>query len=207
MLDRDSNGESEYKITTNYDLRNYLSDQLGVEECKVESVKKPNNMYIWSTMNSADQGVFPMDTSFKRRWDFTYIGIDDNDEKLYGKHIMLAKNKTQKVYWNKLRKALNSFLSKEKINEDKLLGPYFISKDIIIPESGDEINCEKFIDAFKSKVIMYLFVDAAKQKQFKLFSGCSHNPNGYSEICEEFEEKGVTIFNQEIVLECEVEYT
>ena len=72
MLDRDSDGVSEYKIATTNDMRRYLSEQLGVEETKVESIKIPNNMFIWATMNSADQGVFPMDTAFKRRWDFAY---------------------------------------------------------------------------------------------------------------------------------------
>ena len=81
-------------------------------------------MFIWATMNSADQGVFPMDTAFKRRWDFTYLGIDDNDQDLQGKYVYLADDKSQKVEWNKLRKAINNFLAKEKINEDKQLGPY-----------------------------------------------------------------------------------
>ncbi|WP_337904771.1 hypothetical protein [Mesomycoplasma ovipneumoniae] len=205
LLDRDSDGVSEYKIATTNDMRRYLSEQLGVEESKLESIKIPNNMFIWATMNSADQGVFPMDTAFKRRWDFTYLGIDDNDHALHGKYVMLSDNKTQKVEWNKLRKAINKFLADCKINEDKQLGPYFLSKDIIIPEQGDEINREKFISAFKNKVIMYLFEDAAKQKRSKLFQGCSNDSTRYSQICKEFEQKGVKIFNPDIVSKCHIE--
>ena len=109
-------------------MRKYLSEELGVDESQVETIKMPNNMFIWATMNSADQGVFPMDTAFKRRWDFTYLGIDDSDEKIRGKYVYLGEDKSQKVEWNKLRKAINNFLAKCKINEDKQLGPYFISK-------------------------------------------------------------------------------
>ncbi|UVO15155.1 hypothetical protein KW512_03170 [Mesomycoplasma ovipneumoniae] len=205
LLDRDSDGVSEYKIATTNDMRRYLSEQLGVEESKLESIKIPNNMFIWATMNIADQGVFPMDTAFKRRWDFTYLGIDDNDHALHGKYVMLSDNKTQKVEWNKLRKAINKFLADCKINEDKQLGPYFLSKDIIIPEQGDEINREKFISAFKNKVIMYLFEDAAKQKRSKLFKGCSEDSTRYSQICKEFEQKGVEIFHPDIVSGCDIE--
>ncbi|WP_096385678.1 AAA family ATPase [Mycoplasmopsis bovigenitalium] len=205
LLDRDSKGVSEYKIATTNDMRRYLSEQLGVEESNLETIKIPNNMFIWATMNSADQGVFPMDTAFKRRWDFTYLGIDDSDDALRGKYVMLSDKKTQKVEWNKLRKAINKFLSDNKINEDKQLGPYFLSKDIIIPEQGDEINREKFISAFKNKVIMYLFEDAAKQKRSKLFEGCSKDSTRYSQICKEFEQKGVGIFNADIILDCDIE--
>ena len=162
-------------------------------------------MFIWATMNSADQGVFPMDTAFKRRWDFTYLGIDDNDHNLQGKYVYIADDKSQKVEWNKLRKAINNFLAKEKINEDKQLGPYFISRNIVVPQTGDEIDRDKFINTFKNKVIMYLFEDAAKQKRAKLFEGCFQNSSRYSEICKEFEAKGVGIFNQDIQLDCEVE--
>lgn len=205
LLDRDDDGVSEYKIATTYDMRKYLAQELDVDESQVENIKIPNNMFIWATMNSADQGVFPMDTAFKRRWDFTYLGIDDNDEKVRGKYVYLSEDKSQKVEWNKLRKAINNFLAKYKINEDKQLGPYFLSKGIIIPEQGDEIDRERFISAFKNKVIMYLFEDAARQKRSKLFEGCSQNSTRYSQICKEFEKKGVKIFNQDIVLECEIE--
>ena len=206
LLDRNSDGVSEYKITTSYDMRKYIAQELEVDESQVESIEIPNNMFIWATMNSADQGVYPMDTAFKRRWDFTYLGIDDNDEKLRGKYVLLSENRTQKVEWNKLRKAINNFLSKEKVNEDKQLGPYFISKDIIIPDQGDEINREKFIGAFKNKVIMYLFEDAAKQKRSKLFEGCHEKSIRYSQICEDFEKKGIEIFNEDIKAQCDLEY-
>ncbi|WRK55193.1 hypothetical protein SD457_10500 [Coprobacillaceae bacterium CR2/5/TPMF4] len=205
LLDRDSNGVSEYKIATTYDMRKYLSEELRVDESQVETIKIPNNMFIWATMNSADQGVFPMDTAFKRRWDFTYLGIDDSDEMIHGKYVYLGEDKSQKVEWNKLRKAINNFLAKYKINEDKQLGPYFISKDIVVPENGNEIDRDNFIKTFKNKVIMYLFEDAAKQKRSKLFEGCFEKCSRYSEICKEFEIKGVGIFNSDIQIDCEVE--
>lgn len=53
---------------------------MGGEPDDYKQLQIPDNMFIWATMNSADQGVFPMDTAFKRRWDFTYIGIDDGEK-------------------------------------------------------------------------------------------------------------------------------
>ena len=200
LLDRAKNGVSEYPIQTSEDIKKYLAktDVLGGNKESYSQIRIPDNMYIWATMNSADQGVFPMDTAFKRRWDFTYIGIDDNDEAIEGKTVVLGKSVKQKVEWNKLRKAINNFLADQKINEDKQLGPYFLSKDIVIPEVGDEIDAEKFIAAFKNKVIMYLFEDAAKQKQASLFEGCFSNSRRYSEICKEFDDKGIGIFCSDI---------
>ena len=109
-------------------------DVLGGSPDMYESLVLPDNLFIWATMNSADQGVFPMDTAFKRRWEFTYIGIDDNDSDLHGKMVEVGSSVAQRVEWNKLRKAINNFLAKQKINEDKQLGPYFISRDIVVPE-------------------------------------------------------------------------
>lgn len=205
LLDRGDDFVSEYPIQATEDVKKYLAKELGGAPSDYNKIKIPDNMFIWATMNSADQGVFPMDTAFKRRWDFTYLGIDDSDQDLQGKYVYLADDKSQKVEWNKLRKAINSFLAKEKINEDKQLGPYFISRSIVVPKDGDEINRDRFINTFKNKVIMYLFEDAAKQKRAKLFEGCFQNNSRYSEICREFEAKGVGIFNHDIQLDCEVE--
>lgn len=205
LLDRGDDFVSEYPIQATEDIKKYLAKELGGNPNDYNKIKIPDNMFIWATMNSADQGVFPMDTAFKRRWDFSYLGIDDSDQDLQGKYVYLADDKSQKVEWNKLRKAINNFLAKEKINEDKQLGPYFISRSIVVPEDGDEIDRERFINTFKNKVIMYLFEDAAKQKRFRLFEGCFQNSSRYSEICREFEAKGVGIFNHDIQLDCEVE--
>lgn len=201
LLDRDDNGVSEYPIQASEDIKFYLADQLGGEPEDYNRMRIPHNMFIWATMNSADQGVFPMDTAFKRRWDFTYLGINDSDEDICGKHVIVGDEKGQKVEWNKLRKAINNFLANEKINEDKQLGPYFIARNIVVPENGDEIDREKFAHVFKNKVIMYLFEDAAKQKRSKLFQGCFSNSTRYSEICREFDQKGIGIFNEDIILE------
>lgn len=205
LLDRGDDFVSEYPIQATEDIKKYLAKELGGSPDDYNKIKIPDNMFIWATMNSADQGVFPMDTAFKRRWDFTYLGIDDNDQDLQGKYVYLSDDKSQKVEWNKLRKAINNFLAKEKINEDKQLGPYFISRNIVVPKDGDEIDRDRFIDTFKNKVIMYLFEDAAKQKRSRLFEGCFQNSSRYSEICREFEAKGVGIFNHDIQLDCEVE--
>lgn len=206
LLDRASTNASEYEIATTNEMRVYLAKELGVEKSAVETIKIPDNMFLWATMNSADQGVFPMDTAFKRRWDFTYLGIDDSEKDLIGKTVILGTGNTKhKVEWNKLRKAINNFLAKEKINEDKQLGPYFIARSIVVPEEGTEIDNERFIHTFKSKVIMYLYEDAAKQKRPKLFEGCFENSSRYSEICREFEKKGIGIFHHDIQLEAEPE--
>lgn len=206
LLDRASTNASEYEIATSNEMRTYLAKELGVDRSEVETIKIPDNMFIWATMNSADQGVFPMDTAFKRRWDFTYLGIDDSEKDLIGKTVVLGTGDAKhKVEWNKLRKAINNFLAKEKINEDKQLGPYFIARNIVVPEEGTEIDNERFIHTFKSKVIMYLFEDAAKQKRPKLFEGCFENSSRYSEICREFEEKGIGIFHHDIQIESEPE--
>lgn len=207
LLDRDKHEVSEYSIQASEDIKKFLAkpENLGGNPEDYQKIRIPDNMFIWATMNSADQGVFPMDTAFKRRWDFKYLGIDDSDAEVQGKTVVLGTKVSQRVEWNKLRKAINKFLAAQKINEDKQLGPYFMAKRIVVPENGDEIDSKKFIETFKNKVIMYLFEDAAKQKRATLFEGCFQNSSRYSEICKEFEEKGIGIFNSEIQIAAEPE--
>lgn len=199
LLDRGEDEVSEYPIQASEDIKSFLAKELGGEPDDYSKIRIPDNMFIWATMNSADQGVFPMDTAFKRRWDFTYLGIDDSDNDIRGKFVTVGSKEKQRIEWNELRKAINEFLADEKINEDKQLGPYFIARNIVIPaDGGSEINSERFCDVFKSKVLMYLFEDAARQKRGKLFEGSAKGQTRYSKICEAFDEQGIGIFNADI---------
>lgn len=199
LLDRDENGVSEYEIQTSEDIRRYLASELKCDIDKCKKIKMPNNMFIWATMNSADQGVFPMDTAFKRRWDFEYLGIDENQDKINGR-ISVGRTPAQQIEWNVLRRAINEKLAKEyRVNEDKLMGPFFISKRVLktVGEEDDTIMDEaRFIEVFKSKVIMYLYEDAAKQHKHKLFSGCEDTTK-YSAVCDAFDEIGIQIFGED----------
>lgn len=194
LLDRGDDEVSEYPIQASEDIKKYLAGELGGNPDDYAEIRIPDNMFIWATMNSADQGVFPMDTAFKRRWDFTYLGIDDSEAGIVGKKVVLGQGDYRRVVeWNALRKAINNELLTYKVNEDKLMGPYFISKKNL-PE-GEMIDPAVFTRIFKNKVIMYLFDDAAKQKRITLFGGCDEKAkNQYSKICREFDTKGVYIF-------------
>ena len=198
LLDRDEDGISEYDIQTSEDVRKYLAKNLGGEPKDWSKIRIPNNMFIWATMNSADQGVFPMDTAFKRRWSFDYLGINEGEEKIMGIGKIVLPGETEAVEWNEIRKAINDRMASEyRINEDKLMGPFFLSMKVLeSDENGMIINPEKFIKVFKSKVIMYLYEDAVKQRKHDFFSGCESSR--YSSVCDAFDEKGLEIFGSSI---------
>ena len=209
LLDRNAHGESEYSIDATEDLKKYLKEKLieqgfSVEEDDYSQIKLPSNMFIWATMNSADQGVFPMDTAFKRRWEFEYIGIDekvDDDLKNYKIPIQYGTFDEKPVFkyvgWNDLRKKINDILSKDcHVNEDKLLGPYFVTKVVLENALKDDTTKKQFIKAFESKVLMYLFEDAVKMHPARIFRGCNAEGLRYSEVCSAFENTGIEIFGK-----------
>ncbi|MGL5646391.1 MAG: McrB family protein [Clostridium sp.] len=194
LLDR-TNGFSEYEIEASEEMKAYIQKSLNNSEIDCSKIKIPDNMYIWATMNSADQGVFPMDTAFKRRWNFEYMDIDANEKNIEDIIVILGRGEFKKeIKWNTLRKKINEVLLNEyHINEDKLLGPYFISKSSL-KDNENKISSKKFIEVFKNKIIMYLYEDAlGRQYRKKFFKKCGENIT-YSNICNKFDEIGVEIF-------------
>lgn len=198
LLDRDEDGKSEYPIDASEDLKKHL-DESGVP-LENGKIAIPANMYIWATMNSADQGVMPLDAAFKRRWEFEYIGIDENENQVTDYEIPNPQNlggTFDFVRWNNFRKALNKKLKNlpgASVNEDKLLGPFFISKRSL---EMAKTHAEDFIRLFKSKVLMYLYEDVCKMNPSALFSGITAGGRlHYSDVCAAFDEKGLEIFGE-----------
>ena len=79
LLDRGDDGYSEYAIKADKDLQKHLSKAFKEVEIEdfpnVKAGKElllPNNLYIRATMNTSDQSLFPIDSAFKRRWDWKY---------------------------------------------------------------------------------------------------------------------------------------
>lgn len=164
LLDRNNDGESKYRIAISEDQEAYLKEQ-GLE---LEKLYIPNNLYIWATMNSADQGVYPLDTAFKRRWTYKYLTLNENEEyfgSLNGKKEEKYKNykinigNDEGVEWNKLRRKINEIVSEGNASEDRMLAPFFL-----VPEDFKKIKDEEETfklndEVHKFKLLSYLFDD------------------------------------------------
>lgn len=181
LLDRNKSGESEYPIAISTEVEKYLREQFEddsqYQEYFGKGLSLPNNLYIWATMNNADQGVYPLDTAFKRRWNFEYIGLDDNadsfgnkDEKylidLKFEYLDKKMTKVHKsVLWNDFREKLNIFLLENGINEDRLIAPFFINP-LQFTQDAEENDNSYWIDEspYLNKLLMYIFDDVLKHK-------------------------------------------
>lgn len=154
LLDRNEQGYSSYKTTPDQDLANYIRKQLAdtdIEDAEVKSGKKmqlPPNLHIWATMNTSDQSLFPIDSAFKRRWDWRYIPIDYTDRGHY-----IACGDTQ-YSWADFLQEVNDKVEAVTKSEDKKLGYWFMG-------NGAEQK-EITIDRFVSKVVFYLWNDVFK---------------------------------------------
>lgn len=211
LLDRYNDGFSEYDITTTEELKKFISladiNVNNLKEIKEEYSKNhsgevidvdsiangeimilPPNLYIRATMNSADQGVFPIDTAFKRRWSTCYLQIDDGEMSIPKTAIIEVAGK--QVRWNDLRKAINNVL-KRKVNEDKLMGPFFI-------KMSEMSSIEACTYAFKNKVLDYLVNDAAKMIIKDIFE-IENSRVLLSDLLNNFKTTGFDIFSQNIL--------
>lgn len=207
LLDRDENGDSEYPIAASRELWEFLEKNLTNSKLNPNITEKmgknfsrvflPSNLYIWATMNSADQGVMPIDTAFKRRWEFRYIGIDDAVDASFANYKFKI-NSLEVVKWDDFRKEVNKRLSKLNIPEDKLIGPYFISKSIL---KKYEYDSSKLTEVIKDKVLMYFYEDAARAYRSLLFAENSYST--YSKLCEEFQKDALSLFRDKLELKTE----
>lgn len=195
LLDRSDNGFSTYPIEADSDLQSEirkafayggeyaLGNELDVDDAVEgytsnyddtlsDDIKDgrvlllPNNLYIWATMNTSDQSLFPVDSAFKRRWDWRYVKIADAGK---GWKIKCG---DEYCDWWKFVEEINKKIAKETSSDDKKLG-YFFCKP---PKDSDTISEDKFV----GKVLFYLWNDVFKDGDISLFK-VSDEPE--AEIC------------------------
>ncbi|MBD5274777.1 MAG: AAA domain-containing protein [Bacteroides sp.] len=196
LLDRNEEGFSDYPIHADTDLSKELAKEfkdLNVSNAAtinalydgkdiVGEVKNgshlllPNNLYIWATMNTSDQSLFPIDSAFKRRWDWKYIKITDS-----GKGYTLAVNGNEYDWWDFL-KAINHHIGTQTSQEDKKLG-YFFVKATKNADGKHVISADKFL----SKVLFFLYGDVYKDYGFDdvIFQGEDNKPMEFSDYFDE----------------------
>ena len=179
LLDREDDGYSSYAIKSDTDLCQFLSEafgehadkgiaaldlagvNLGDRDVTPDEIKTgkqmllPPNMFIWATMNTSDQSLFPIDSAFKRRWDWEYVPIAKPDKSGDSdwKERKIEVGDSLFDWWDFLS-AINGHIAKATESEDKQLGYFFVKAD----DATGYISAEQFAN----KVLFYLYGDVFK---------------------------------------------
>ena len=177
LLDRGNDGISDYEIKPDKALEDYLKgyfagkDNVPEDIRNGEIMKLPANLYIWATMNTSDQSLFPIDSAFKRRWEWRYIkiaeGRDEETRELLNWTVKFDDKEEDKPFtfecsWWEFIKAINEKIAEATSSDDKKLGYFFCKpKD----KNSTTIDEERFV----GKVVFYLWNDVFKDDENPIF--------------------------------------
>lgn len=185
LLDRNSHASSSYAIHADDDIRQFLATDnkgfgnLSEEQkqaiadfvlvkdngkCSVigpkilsgELLLLPPNLRIWATMNTSDQSLFPIDSAFKRRWNWKYMPIeyhpiDKKTQQPIDWRFQIGEN----IYsWGQFLSKINPEIYTLTESSDKQMGYFFAKAD-----NATGIISE---DVFLNKVLFYLWTDVFK---------------------------------------------
>ena len=160
--EKDGESENPYKLSKDIDVEGVVEDYTSnygaslskdIQEGRV--LLLPPNLYIWATMNTSDQSLFPIDSAFKRRWAWDYVKITD------GKKGWTIQGADYSCDWWKFIQEINKKIATATSSDDKKLGYYFC-------KAKNNTTCidEKL---FVSKVIFYLWYDVFKDNDNSIF--------------------------------------
>ena len=189
LLDRNDSGFSEYFIHADKDMQKHLSNAF--KDCLIKESHKdainslypkdndvvakvlsgeilllPNNLYIWATMNTSDQTLFPIDSAFKRRWDWEYEPIK------YKNTDWIINIQNNSYSWESFQREINKRVFAANNSEDKMLGDYFVN-----PVDG--IITEKML---LNKILFYLWNDVCKDGEGDIFRTSATAEISFSEL-------------------------
>lgn len=177
LLDRKPNGESTYDCDfPTAEFANWYNRNVRAEVSS-KKMRIPANLSIFATMNSADFGVFPLDTAFRRRWHSEYVPIDYSSGP-EGTIELSTVSGNASVPWRAFAEGLNKFLLQEyDVPEDRLVGPWFVTDNELVANK------------LPGKLLIYLWDDLLRHEQrSKLFSdligsyGELHSRNDRGEV-------------------------
>ena len=189
LLDRNDSGFSEYFIHADKDMQKHLSnafkdylikdshkdtinslypkeDDVVAKVLSGEILLLPNNLYIWATMNTSDQSLFPIDSAFKRRWDWEYEPIK------YKNINWVIDVEGSKYLWTSFQREINKRIFDATNSEDKMLGDYFVN-----PTDG--VITEKIL---LNKILFYLWNDVCKDGEGDIFKTADNEEVTFSDL-------------------------
>ena len=184
LLDRSDNGFSTYPIDADTDIMNEINKAFKEEveykldyDLNIEGVIEdytsnygaslsedvqtgrvlllPPNLYIWATMNTSDQSLFPIDSAFKRRWDWVYMPIG------YKNNNWAIEIGEKKYNWVDFQHKINESIYAIDNSEDKQLGDYFVN--------ADRTDFKISADTLLNKILFYIWNDVCKDDPDQIF--------------------------------------
>jgi hypothetical protein len=158
LLDRGEGGASRYGVSVGAEAAVWLQAH-GALDAEGQ-LRFPPNLHLWATMNSGDQGVFPIDTALRRRWSYRYLGY--SQPCLYLEEDRVVRFAGRNVEWDRLRAALNHRLKALQVVEDRLIGPYFLTP-AQLRNPGEILT----------KLLLYLWDDVLRFRQQEMFAADS----------------------------------
>ena len=182
LLDRDAAGKSEYNIKADADLRAFLEEELGEDNQGIKDGELclPPNLYIYATMNTSDQSLFPIDSAFKRRWDWEYEPIKYKNT---GWKIVID---GKEYSWVSFQRKVNEKILSANSSEDKMLGDYFVN-----PLDG--VITDKVL---LNKILFYLWNDVCKDGEGDIFKTSDTADISFSELyCDDSKEKLIAMMD------------
>lgn len=168
LLDRDGEGFSQYSIDADCDFAEWLKEDSILKTVWVDyetkvgdgKLKLPPNLNILATMNTSDQSLFPMDSAFKRRFDWEYVPIKYAKDSDCGDDWKADEFKIvigDSMYmWLDFLKKVNVDIDETTHSEDKQMGEFFIKP------KRDDLKIS--FDEFRSKVLFYLWDSVYKDE-------------------------------------------
>lgn len=198
LLDRDTDGESEYGIS-DFTIYRYLLEKsdAAVEqylEQRDGRIYLPSNLYIYATMNTNDQNVFTLDTAFKRRWETQYIKNDFDKCNFSELYLPI---RSGQITWREFVKNINKHLlddPKGYNNEDKQIGAFFIRKDLLLANEKEYSLDQN--QKFGEKVLRYIWDDISKINRKLWFR---EDIKSFDVLLSEFDKVGLEVFNFDLI--------